>query len=59
MNPTTSGIIKGATAAVSLGRVTGTGEMVVRPNYIVVYAFDAHKVYVLRVLHAAQRWPNL
>ncbi len=32
--------------------------MVVRPNYIVIYAFDAHKVFVLRVLHAAQQWPN-
>jgi addiction module RelE/StbE family toxin len=40
------------------GRVPGTREMVVRPNYIVVYAFDVHKVYVLRVLHAAQQWPN-
>ncbi|ESQ86849.1 hypothetical protein ABAC460_21775 [Asticcacaulis sp. AC460] len=40
------------------GRVAGTREMVVRPNYIVIYAFDAHKVFVLRVLHAAQQWPG-
>jgi len=40
------------------GRVPGTREMVIRPNYIVVYAFDADKVYVLRVLHAAQQRPN-
>jgi len=40
------------------GRVPGTREMVVRPNYIVIYTFDADKVYVLRVLHAAQQWPN-
>ena len=40
------------------GRVPGTREMVVRPNYIVVYAFDAQKVYVLRVLHVAQQWPH-
>ncbi|WP_040309164.1 type II toxin-antitoxin system RelE/ParE family toxin [Asticcacaulis biprosthecium] len=40
------------------GRVAGTREMVVRPNYIVIYAFDAHKVFVLRVLHAARQWPS-
>ena len=39
------------------GRVTGTREMVVRPNFIVVYAEDAGTVSVLRVLHAAQQWP--
>jgi toxin ParE1/3/4 len=31
--------------------------MVVRPNYIVIYAEDDHTVVVLRVLHAAQQWP--
>ncbi len=40
------------------GRVTGTREMVVRSNYIVVYAEDADTVTVLRVLHAAQLWPQ-
>jgi len=40
------------------GRVPGTREMVVRPNYIVVYTFDAQTVFVLRVLHAAQQWPK-
>lgn len=39
------------------GRVFGTREMVVRLNYVVVYAEDAHKVTILRVLHAAQQWP--
>lgn len=39
------------------GRVVGTREMVVRPNYIVVYAEDRHAVVILRVLHAARRWP--
>lgn len=39
------------------GRVAGTREMVVRPNYIVVYREDARAVSVLRVLHAAQQWP--
>ena len=41
-----------------VGRVGGTREMVVRSNYIVVYAEDADTVTVLRVLHAAQQWPQ-
>ncbi len=40
------------------GRVAGTREMVIRPNYIVVYAVDARAVVILRVLHAAQQWPQ-
>ena len=40
------------------GRVAGTREMVVRSNYIVVYAEDTGTVTVLRVLHAAQLWPQ-
>lgn len=39
------------------GRVEGTRELVVRPNYIVIYAETATAVMVLRVLHAAQMWP--
>lgn len=39
------------------GRVEGTRELVVRPNYIVIYAETAAAVTVLRVLHAAQMWP--
>ena len=40
------------------GRVEGTREMVVRSNYLVVYAVDAHTVTILRVLHTAQQWPQ-
>lgn len=39
------------------GRVEGTREMVVRPNYVVVYALDDRAVSILRVLHATQQWP--
>lgn len=39
------------------GRVKGTREMVVRPNYLVVYRETATEVTILRVLHAAQQWP--
>ena len=40
-----------------VGRVDGTREMVVRPNYIVVYADGPDIIAILRVLHAAQLWP--
>ena len=39
------------------GRVEGTRELVVHPNYIVIYAENRATVTVLRVLHAAQMWP--
>lgn len=39
------------------GRIPGTREMVIRPNYIVVYAEDDRAVVILRVLHAARQWP--
>jgi toxin ParE1/3/4 len=38
-------------------RVEGTRELVVRPNYVVVYAETPELVRILRVLHAAQMWP--
>lgn len=40
-----------------IGRVLGTREMVVRPNYLVVYSETPEVVTILRVLHAAQQWP--
>jgi addiction module RelE/StbE family toxin len=39
------------------GRVLDTRELVVRPNYIVVYSEGQTEIVVLRVLHAAQMWP--
>lgn len=39
------------------GRVVGTREMVVRPNYLVIYSETQETVTILRVLHAAQLWP--
>ncbi|HBM57856.1 type II toxin-antitoxin system RelE/ParE family toxin [Salipiger marinus] len=39
------------------GRVEGTRELVIRPNYLVVYAETPEAVTILRVLHAAQMWP--
>lgn len=39
------------------GRVAGTREMVVRPNYLVVYKVTDQAVTILRVLHTARHWP--
>jgi addiction module RelE/StbE family toxin len=42
-----------------LGRMTGTRELVVHANYILVYDVKGDQVRVLRLLHAARRWPPL
>ena len=39
------------------GRVPGTRELVVHPNYILIYDVAGDVVRVLRVLHAARQWP--
>ena len=39
------------------GRVTGTREMPIRPNNLVIYAALPEAITILRVLHAAQQWP--
>ena len=39
------------------GRLNGTREIVVRPNYVMVYRVREDSVEVLRVLHTAQQWP--
>ncbi len=39
------------------GRVPGTREAVVRPNYLIVYQVGDAFVDVLRVLHTARQYP--
>lgn len=39
------------------GRVRGTRELVAHPNYILIYRIVGKAVEVLRVKHAAQKWP--
>ncbi len=39
------------------GRVAGTREQVVHPNYIVVYQVGTDVIDILRVLHSRQEYP--
>ena len=39
------------------GRVVGTRELIVHPNYVVIYRVTDAAIDVLRVLHARQRYP--
>jgi len=39
------------------GRVPGTREYAVHPNYIVVYRVGQNVIDVLRVLHSRQQYP--
>lgn len=40
-----------------VGRVKGTRELVAHPNYILIYRIVGEVAEVLRVKHAAQKWP--
>ncbi len=40
-----------------LGRVAGTREHVVHPNYILVYQVGNDVIDILRILHSRQQYP--
>ncbi|KKB13697.1 translation repressor RelE [Devosia geojensis] len=40
-----------------VGRMAETRELVVHPNYLLIYEIDDETVWILRVLHAAMKWP--
>jgi addiction module RelE/StbE family toxin len=39
------------------GRVPNTREMVVLPNYIIIYRVQRDRILIVNVLHARQRYP--
>ena len=39
------------------GRLSGTREIVVHPNYLVVYRVMTNEIQILSVLHARQQYP--
>ena len=40
-----------------LGRIPGTRELVVHPNYLVIYRVAASAIEIINVLHARQQYP--
>lgn len=41
-----------------IGRVSGTFELVVHPNYLVILEEDDKTILVLSVKHTRQKWPK-
>ena len=39
------------------GRYPKTREIVVRPNYVMIYRVSGECVEIIRILHARQKWP--
>ena len=39
------------------GRLKVTRELIAHPNYIMVYRLRSSEIEIVRIIHAAQRWP--
>jgi toxin ParE1/3/4 len=39
------------------GKVAGTREMVVHPNYVVIYRVTSSAIEIINVLHSRQQYP--
>ena len=39
------------------GRVSGTREFIVHPNYVVVYRIALDAVWIVNVIHSARQYP--
>jgi toxin ParE1/3/4 len=39
------------------GRYPGTREIIIHPNYVMVYRITREAVEIIRILHARQQWP--
>lgn len=39
------------------GRVSGTRELIVHPNYIVVYRVMTSEIEIIAILHSRQKYP--
>ena len=40
------------------GRIRGARELVLHPNYLLIYDQVEDRLRILRVLHAARQWPR-
>ena len=40
-----------------VGRTADTRELVVHPNYIIIYRVDDTEIWILRFLHARKQYP--
>lgn len=40
-----------------LGRVPGTRELVIHPNYLVIYRVSVSAIEIINVLHSRQQYP--
>jgi len=39
------------------GRLDGTREAMIHPNYVLVYRSNAEKVEIVNILHSRQQYP--